>query len=266
MDEKQFLNRLSEQIAELENRPAHLTQSAEDSSLGAWLEGFDYYRRPERSISYYNKGELLGFMLDLAIRDATRDRASLRELFQWMNANYAKKQRFFDDSNGVREAAEAVSHADLGPFFTRYVSGTDEIPWNDFLHYVGLHVEQFSISVPDPGFIASRNFYGPMSVIAVTPGGGAEKAGLLVGDIVTEIQGKPAGEESGEQLSRMQPGDTISVKLRSRGSDRELRWKIASRQQFSYQVNDLDNVTPEQHTRRAAWLKGEAESAGVPAQ
>ena len=33
-----------------------------------------------------------------------------------------------------------------------------------------------------------------MSVVAVTPGGEAERAGLHVGDIVAEIQGKPASE------------------------------------------------------------------------
>jgi predicted metalloprotease with PDZ domain len=264
IDEKQFLARLGEQISELENRPAHLTQSAEESSLDAWLEGFDYYRRPERSISYYNKGELLGFMLDLAIRDASHDGASLRELFQWMNANYARKGRFFDDSNGVREAAEAVSHADLGGFFTKYVSGREEIPWNDFLRYVGLHVEQFSITVPEPGFLLSRNFDGPMSVIAITPGGEAERAGLQVGDILIEIQGKPASEESNQQLARMSVGETISIKIRSRGRERELQWKVIGRQESSYQVRELDHVTPEQHARRVAWLKGEAE-AGVPA-
>jgi predicted metalloprotease with PDZ domain len=264
IDEKQFLARLGEQISELENRPAHLTQSAEESSLDAWLEGFDYYRRPERSISYYNKGELLGFMLDLAIRDAGHDGASLRELFQWMNANYAKKGRFFDDSNGVREAAEAVSHADLGWFFTKYVSGREEIPWNDFLRYVGLHVEQFSITVPEPGFLGSRNFDGPMLVIAVTPGGEAELAGLQVGDILIGIQGKPASEESNQQLARMNVGETISIKIRSRGRERELHWKVTARQETSYQVKELDHVTPEQRARRAVWLKGEAE-AGAPA-
>ena len=263
IDEKQFLARLGEQISELENRPAHLTQSAEESSLDAWLEGFDYYRRPERSISYYNKGELLGFMLDLAIRDASQDRASLRELFHWMNANYARKGRFFDDSRGVREAAEAVSHADLGWFFTKFVSGREEIPWNDFLRYVGLHVEQFSIIVPDTGFVASRNFDGPMSVIAVTPGGEAERAALQVGDIITEIQGKPASEESNQQLARMNAGETISIKIRSRGRERELQWKVTGRQESSYQVKELDHVMPEQRARRAAWLKGEA---GAPAQ
>lgn len=264
IDEKQFLTRLGEQISELENRPAHLTQSAEESSLDAWLEGFDYYRRPERSISYYNKGELLGFMLDLAIRDASHDRASLRELFQWMNANYARKGRFFDDSNGVREAAEAVSHVDLGLFFTKYVSGREEIPWNDFLRYVGLRAEQFSITVPDPGFLASRNFDGPMSVIAVTPGGEAERAGLQVGDVLIEILGKSASEESNQQLERMNIGEPISIKIRSRGRERELQWKVIGRPESSWQVKELDPVMPEQRARRADWLKGEAE-VGAPA-
>ena len=206
IDEKQFLSHMGEEISELQNRPAHLTQSAEDSSLDAWLEGLDYYRRPERSVSYYNKGELLGFMLDLAIRNASQDHASLRELFQWMNANYAKKGRYFDDSNGVREAAESVSHADLAWFFTKYVAGIEEIPWNDFLRYVGLRVNQRTVTTPDAGFIASQNFDGPMSVIAVAPGSEAERAGLQVGNIITEIQGQPATQESDRQLAQMNPG------------------------------------------------------------
>jgi len=261
IDEKQFLAHVGQQISELENRPAHLTQSAEESSLDAWLEGFDYYRRPERSISYYNKGELLGLMLDLAMRDASHGQASLRELFQWMNENYARKGRFFDDSNGVREAAEAVTHADLGWFFTKYVAGTDEVPWNDFLRYVGLRVEPFTVTVPDPGFVASRNFDGPMSVVELTPGGAAEHAGLQPGDIVLEIQGKTANEESNQLLSGLNPGDTVSVKVRSHGRERELRWKVTGREEISYQVKDQDRITTEEHARRAAWLKGEAETA-----
>jgi len=258
--ESEVLAEIGEQITELERRPAHLTQSAEDSSLDAWLEGYSYYRRPERSISYYNKGELLGVMLDLALRDASHGRASLRELLQWMNVNYAKKNRFFDDTNGVRQAADAVSHADLGWFFTKYVSGTDEIPWNDFLRSVGLRAVPQTTTVPDPGFLASRNFDGPMSVVAVTPGSEAENAGLHVGETIVELQGKPAGEESTQQLARMKPGDSVVVKVRSRrGAERELKWKVAGREETVYEIKDLAQITPEQHSRRAAWLKGEAQ-------
>lgn len=264
LDEKQYLYRLGEEISELENRPAHLTQSAEESSLDAWLEGYGYYRLPERSISYYNKGELLGIMLDLAVRESSHGRASLREVLEWMNANYAKKGRFFDDSNGVREAAEAVSHSDLTSFFAKYVAGRDEIPWNDFLRSVGLRVESVTVALPDPGFLASSNFDGPMSVTAITSGSEAEHAGLQIGDTITEFQDKAVGGDSRQWLARLAPGDTLSVKVRSRqGAERELKWKIGSRQEISYVVQDLDQVTPEQRSRRSAWLKAEAQTASA---
>lgn len=262
IDERQYLYRLGQSITELETRSAHRTQSAEDSSLQAWLEGYAYYRQPERSISYYNKGELLGVMLDLAVREASHGQASLREVMQWMNENYAKKGRYFDDSNGVREAAEAVAHTDLGWFFRKYVAGTEEIPWDDFLRSVGLHVEAVTTSVADAGFSASRNFDGLMSVSAVAAGSEAERAGLQVGDTILEMQGKPAPQDVRQVLSQLRPGETIAVKARSRrGAERELKWKTASREQVTYVVSDLEHVSEAQRARRDAWLKGEAQPA-----
>lgn len=255
-----YFNHLGEEITELQSRPAHLTQSAEASSLDAWLEGDAYYRRPERSISYYNKGELLGVMLDLTIRDASHGQASLRELFQWMNQNYARKGQFFADSDGVRQAAEAVSHADLAWFFSKYVAGTEEIPWDDFFRSVGLRVIEATNTVPDAGFVASRNFDGPMVVASVNSGGEAERAGLQVGDTILEFQGRLAGQESRQELAKLNPGDPITLKVRGRrGGERELKWKVGGREEVVYKVKDLDHPTPEQLARRAAWLKGEAQ-------
>jgi len=260
LDESHFERDLASGIGELERRPAHRTQSAEESSLDAWLESDAYYRRPERSISYYNKGELLGITLDLAVREASHGQASLREVLQWMNQNYAKKGRFFPDSAGVREAAEAVSHADLGSFFTKYVAGTEDIPWNDFFRGIGLRLTEGKTTVTDAGFAGSRNFDGPMTVTTVTAGSEAERAGLQVGNTVVEINGNAAGEESSQQTSLLAPGDTITVKVRPRrGAERDLKWKVGSRDESSYELKDVENVTAEQRARRAAWLKGEAE-------
>jgi predicted metalloprotease with PDZ domain len=119
LDEQGYLDRLSQAITELQNRPAHLTQSAEQSSQDAWLEKYPYFGLPERSISYYNKGELLGVLLDLKMRQATRGRESLQTLFRWMNEHYAKQGKFFDDSNGVREAAERLTNWDFLEFIFR---------------------------------------------------------------------------------------------------------------------------------------------------
>ena len=112
----------------------------------------------------------------------------------------------------------------------------------------------------DTGFTASRNFDGPMSVGAVTPGSEAERAGLRVGDVIVELQGRVAGQESREVLKRLNPGETLTAKIQSRrGGNRELRWKVGSRQEVSYEVRNLDQVTVEQRERRLAWLKGEAQ-------
>jgi predicted metalloprotease with PDZ domain len=260
IDEPHFEQALASGIGELERRPAHLTQSAEGSSLDAWLEGDAYYRRPERSISYYNKGELLGITLDLAVREASHGQASLREVFQWMNQNYAKKGRFFPDSDGVRAAAEAVSHADLGWFFTKYVAGTEEIPWNDFFGSVGLRVVEGKNTVADAGFAASRNFDGPVTVTAVTTGSDAERAGLQVGETILEINDKMAAQDFSQEMALLAPGGNIALKVRGRrGGERELRWKAGSREEVSYELKDLEKTTAEQQSRRAAWLKGEAQ-------
>ncbi|MGB2602636.1 MAG: PDZ domain-containing protein, partial [Candidatus Sulfotelmatobacter sp.] len=207
-----------------------------------------------------NKGELLGIILDLAVREASNGRASLREVFQWMNQNYAKKGRFFSDSAGVREAAEAVTHSDLNWFFTKYVAGTEEIPWNVFFRFVGLRLIEGKITSADAGFVASRNFDGPMTVESVTAGGTAEVAGLRGGDTILEINGSAAGEGSSDVVARLIPGDSIDVKVRrQRGGERELKWKVGSREETSYDLKDMENVTTEQRAHRAAWLKGEAE-------
>ncbi len=73
IDEAAYLQHVSAEITELQRRPAHTWQSAEESSLDAWFEGNAFYRTPERSISYYNKGDILGVLLDLRIRELTGD-------------------------------------------------------------------------------------------------------------------------------------------------------------------------------------------------
>ncbi len=137
----QFYGDLASQIGELESRPARAWQSAEESSFDAWFEKYDGYNEPDRSISYYNKGQILGVLLDLAIRDATDNHKSLDDVFRLMNAEYAQQGKFYNDDEGIRAAVEEVAGKSFQDFFRRYVGGTDEIPYNDFLGVAGLQVK-----------------------------------------------------------------------------------------------------------------------------
>jgi predicted metalloprotease with PDZ domain len=254
LDERRFLDRLGQQITEFENRPAHLTQSVEQSSLNAWLEKYPRYGVPERSISYYNKGDLLGVLLDLAMRNGSNDRASLRELFRWMNERYAKQGKFFADSAAVREAAELLSHADLRDFFEKYVSGVEEIPWNSFFAPVGLKVVSLQATFADPGFEAVQSFDRPPIVTQLQSGSEAERAGLKTQDEIMQINGQPAGRNFEKQMAELAPGEVLNLVVRREGAERRFQWKLGSREQTIYQITDLPEVTAEQKARRRAWL------------
>ena len=262
LDETRYLKGLAAEIGELERRPAHLTQSAEESSLDAWLEKYEYYRLPARSISYYNKGYLLGVLLDLQVREATHDSASVGDVLRWMNRNYAQKGNFFPDSDGVQHAAETVSHISLEWFFQKYVAGTEEIPWDEFFKTVGLHLVRRTISVADPEFVAPRNLNTTPVVASVTPMGAAQHAGLAIGDTILEINGRSADADFEDRLAELRPGDKLHLRVRNSEGEHELHWKLASREQVELELADVDNVTAQQKARRAAWLKGESETSG----
>lgn len=248
----EYLRSVAYAIELLEQRPARKTQSVEESSLQAWFEKYPFYRRPDRSISYYNKGEILGVMLDLTVREATSGDKSLRDVLLWMNEHYAKQGRFFADSDGVREAVEAVSGRNLRTFFDDYVAGTAAIPYDTFLDVVGYRVEEQRVSVADLGFVTSRNFNAVYEVVSVQPRSEAEKAGVRSGDIIETVD---KSQDVSDALDGLQPGATLQMRMRSGERSREVKLKVGSKEVTHFSIVEVDHPTPEQLKQRSLWLE-----------
>ncbi len=262
-DERQYLAQVAGEITELQRRPAHTWQSVEDSSLDAWFEGIAAYRSPERSISYYNKGEIDGILLDLRIRQVTNGAKSLRDLFQLMNDQYAKQHRFFPDSPGVEQAAESITGQSFGEFFGDYVAGVKEIPYDEFFQFVGLQVVPLTTRVATAGFTSTANLGGLPEIARVDPNSDAQRQGILPGDRVTAVNGAPAQAYLDEELSRLAPGTVIHLQLENRRGKREVDIRLGVRQEQSYEVRDLPAVTAAQRDHRAAWIHGEDEAGSA---
>jgi len=264
VDEAMYLRHVSAEITELQRRPAHTWQSAEESSLNAWFEGNALYRSPERSISYYNKGYILGVLLDLRIRELTGGQTSLRDLFQWMNDHYAKQHLFFPDSDGVQQAAEAITGQSFAEFFRDYVAGVKEIPYDEFFQFAGLQVGVKAIEVARSGFTTTATLGGQPEVLRVDPSGEAQRAGIVAGDRITAINGAPADSFLDDELSRMRPGTTVRLQIENRRGKREASLRLGSREEQVYELQDLLTVTPKQRAHRAAWIRGDDEPGGAP--
>ena len=265
LDEQHYLNHLGQEITELQTRPARLRESAEQSSLDAWLEKYPYYNFPTRSISYYNKGELLGVLLDLKMRESTDDRASLQDLFRWMNEHYAKQGKVFHDSESVRQAVETLSNSDFREFFQKYVSGVDEIPWDTYFRSVGLRVTTAEVTFADPGFQATRAFDQSPIVVQVAPLSAADRAGLKAGDVILEINGQHAGRDFERKIASFAPGAGLRLTISRSGVQQDLQWNLSPGKQKVFRLQDVPEITAKQKSRRATWLFGNAtKQASLP--
>ena len=252
----QFYEDLARQFTELEGRPAHLTQSAEESSLDTWLDKYNYYDEPQVSISYYNKGQILGVMLDLAIRDATGNHKSLDDVMRAMDRDYARRGRFYDDSRGVEQEAEAIAGRSFKEFFADYVAGTKEIPYNDFLQAAGLQTAAQQQAVADWGFEIERSPSGAAQISSVAPDSGAEKAGVQSGDIILQIEGQPLGRSAMRFLYQHRPGDTVNMRIERDGSPMDVSFPLAQRFVQTYSVTEIANASERQKRIRDGLLRG----------
>jgi predicted metalloprotease with PDZ domain len=235
----------------------------EESSLDAWFEVDAFYRTPQRSISYYNKGEVVGALLDLRIRQLTGGRKSLRDLFHWMNENYAKKGLFFADSAGVQQAAETITGQSFADFFHDYVAGVRELPYNEYFSFVGLQVAETTVRYPTAGFTISTNLGGQPEVATVDPNSGAQRNGIATGDRILQLNGKPADRGFDYEVSRMHEGATVKLRVAGRGGERSLKLKLVMREEQSFLLQDVASVSPEQRAHRQAWVRGDNEDGGV---
>jgi predicted metalloprotease with PDZ domain len=260
-DEKRSLAHVASVISGLQSHSARLTQSVEESSLDTWFDGYPAYHRPERSISYYTKGEILGFLIDLEMRRLTNGKRCLRDLFQYMNQRYAKQGTYFDDSEGVRTALEALTGSDFREFFARYISGTDELPYDQLFGYVGLTLGHRQGEQVYAGIATARAPGRPTTIVRVDDGSAAARLRLQPGDVILEVNGKALTGDWNQLLQKHEAKGSLHLKVNSAGEVRELDLPLSARKIDEYQFEDVPGITAAIRGRRTAFLRGEAEAA-----
>ena len=253
---EQFYDDLAQQFTTLDSRPAHRWQSAEESSLDTWLDKYDYYDRPAVSISYYNKGQILGVLLDLAIRNATDNHKSLDDVMRGMDDDYAHRGLFYNDSVGVEQEVEKVAGRSFTNFFRKYVSGTDDIPYGKFLRYAGLDVKAQQRAVADFGFEVSRTRNGPTHVGAVAPGSSAAQVDLQSGDVLLQLGGQPFPRFAQQWLMRHSPGDQVKLRIGRGDQEREVTLTLDKKMLRAYSIPKIAGASAKQKRIRDGILTG----------
>jgi predicted metalloprotease with PDZ domain len=253
---QEFYEDLSAQITELETRPAERWQSAEQSSLDAWLEKYALYNQPQRSVSYYTKGQVLGVLLDIVIRDRTDNQHSLDDLLRAMNQDFAKSGKSYRDSLDIRLTAEKISGGSLDDFFTRYVSGADALPYSDLFAKAGLSLQQKESVRATLGFSLQREPNAPWTVAAVEAGSNAERSGLQVGDEILRWNGGDVPRRAERWLAQQRPGDNLHLHIRRAEKQLNIDVRLGEIRETLYQLVEASNITDRARRIRDGLLRG----------
>jgi predicted metalloprotease with PDZ domain len=254
---EQFYADLGEQITELESRPANHWQSAEQSSLDAWLEKYPLYNQPEYSVSYYAKGQVLGNLFDILIRDRTGNEKSLDDVMRAMNTNFAKQGKTYRDSLDIRLTAESVASTSFSEFFDKYVGGTDPFPYQSILAMAGLALRTVERRRPALGFILEHEPNGPFVVSTVDSEGQAARAGLQTGDIILTWNGGEVPRRVNRWLQEQKPGDLLKLRIRRDEKEIALEFRLGELKETLYQIVEDARAGEKARHIREGMLRGE---------
>jgi predicted metalloprotease with PDZ domain len=136
MTTEEYLASLSSAIRRLQSSPGRLLQSLEQSSLEVWSNSTSGVGAAPTTVSYYVKGQVVGFLLDARIQASTRGRRSFQDVMRLAYQRYGGDRGFTPEE--FRTTAEEVAGTDLGEWFERALASTEELDYSEALEWFGL--------------------------------------------------------------------------------------------------------------------------------
>jgi predicted metalloprotease with PDZ domain len=267
LEPTRWLKFLGQALTSLERTPGARKMSLEEASFLAWVK---HYRQdentPNSAVSYYLKGELVAFALDLALRRAGR---SLDDLLKAVHARYA--------ADGVPEdGIEQLAAELLGPevarrFFDRFVRGTEPVRYD--LEVIGLRMRRRVASGfddkggtpprpddgrPDAGWLGVELAPGQkLDVQSVQEGSPAHKAGLYAGDeIVAEDGFRVDRSALWDRLCERGPGGKLRLTVFRRDELVDVSVVLGEPQQDAIWLEPAPDANGAQRAAFEAWSAG----------
>jgi predicted metalloprotease with PDZ domain len=173
-----FYDFVAGEIASIAGAPP---TAVSDASLSPWINPTD-----GSGGLYYPKGGFIGFLLDVMIRDATNNRASLDQVMRGLYNDTYKRGKGFTRADWWGAVSRASGGKSFTDFARRYVDGREALPVDSVLQLAGLRSRSDTLREPRLGIATSTDSTG-VGVTDVAPGGAAAAGGLRVGDRIVSI-------------------------------------------------------------------------------
>jgi len=246
-----YANRIAAEISSVENTPGNHLESAAEASWDAWIK---YYRPNENSrnqtVSYYDKGMLLGHVLNAWIIKSTQGQKSIDDVFKFLyQAYYKKLNRGFTDAE-LEDAFTRVAGTSAKPIFESYIYGVQTPDYKNLFNEFGFTWSNTNEgkSIPYLGFSVMAG-----KITSVYRGASAYVYGLNVGDEIASAN-QTNFEGLDKLLADKKVGDTILFSVKRDGLERSFVVPVQQSPLSAFSLTDQKTLNENQKKLRLKWL------------
>ena len=258
---EEYLQRLSKNIATVQMAPGRNVQNLQDASWDTWIK---HYRpdenTPNARISYYIKGMLVAWLLDVEIQRTTHRARNLDEAMRllWherLHSGYTLTE--------FAEIAERVAGTALGTWLSECVGGCDELDFEPALEWFGLRFKTNDKPLKEGDktgdvWIGSDSLgsEGRLWVRRVVRGSPSDVAGLNVDDELIALDGYRVDPSTWpDRLGLYRPGDAVPLTVSRRGKLIELPLRLGSKPHLSWQLEVSPTAPSWAEENLRTWLR-----------
>ncbi|MCJ8164834.1 M61 family peptidase [Pontibacter sp. E15-1] len=230
--------------------------SVADSSFDLWLDGYKP-GIPDRKVSIYVKGALTALLLDLQLREATNNSASLDTVMRNMWEKFGKKGIGYTEQD-YAQLVDEVAGQSFQTYFDDYINGTAplEPALDEALHFVGCTLQKQEnplLYEGRYGFKISQDQ--PTKVTAVAPDAPASQL-LRIDDELIALNDRKL-ENNLQQLLMLRP-EAVELTLFREKKLRTVTLQADGKSHYNkYSIGKRPDATAAQKQNFQLWLKQE---------
>lgn len=239
IDSAGFFELTAGKMADVANAPP---VALTDASLTTWIH-------PEDGTAdiYYPKGSLAGLMLDIMIRDATDNRASLDDVLRALYRECYQHGAGFTAAQWWAAVSAAAGGQSFADFNAKYIDGRDPYPWKTLLPLAGLRATVDTVRTPTLGVSAENDSVG-VRIARVAPGSSADEAGVQPGDYLLSVAGIPVTDPTFINRLRdkvgLRTGTPVSFHLQRGDDTLDVTGKLQVQERVTVRVDADPAATP----------------------
>ncbi|ASU35247.1 hypothetical protein MuYL_3362 [Mucilaginibacter xinganensis] len=241
---QEMIGQLRGNLLNYENKPGHLFQSATQASLETWSDGPNGRVADEfnKTISYYDKGPVLGLMLDLKIRHETQNRKSLDDVMRKLYYTYFKKLKRGFTPQEFRQACEEEAGVPLSELF-EYAATVKEVNYHPYFAYAGLDIDDNWKKQPGAwSGITAGIKNDAIQVTDVQYQSPAWNSGLRINNKIVSIDGQPATLEALKAIAaNKKDGDIVTMGIVKNGQPGEAKITLGTQNARSFEIKPIAN-------------------------